>query len=181
MAIVKSNVMPWSTGGFNIKNAIRTLAEKPNITIKEYGDTIVICSRPQSIKQLFGRYQYQKDFFCYADKLYAKMTWGQRKMWLDYYYYLKKHGMKLLGYYKKKRKTHWKKKRWGYHNFALWVKLLWDNSAGEFFYDKFGARYLIDEITIKDGKVTAKGWIIHKEALKLLMERYNPGEVRSVR
>ncbi len=181
MAKIKSEWMPWTTGGFNRKTQLQELGQKANCVFKEYGDTIVVGERPTEIRALIGKYQYQKEFFCYADKLYGGMSWGQRKKWLEYYEMLKKSGMYVVGKTEKQRKTHWKKKRWGYHNFALWLKLLWDNALGEFFYEYWQARYLIDEIVIKNGKITAKGWIINKDALQALQERFSTSESRAIR
>lgn len=154
------------------KTRILKLKTEGAITYKEVNGYIILCKKTPRVPALKGKFQYQKELFCYADLMYKSMTRAQKTKWIQYYKDRKRRIQIVKDRRGKKRKTRWKKKYWGYHNFALWVWSIFHNQLGEFFYDYLGARLLIDEIEIVGGQVKLKAFIIHKDLFNIIRELY---------
>lgn len=152
------------------KTRILQLQTQGGITYKEKDGYIILCKKNPRVPALKGKFQYQKELFCYADLMYKSMTRTQRTKWIQYYNDKKREIQIIRDRRKKKKKTRFKKKYWGYHNFALWVWSIFNDQLGEFFYDYLGARFLIDELEVVGGKIKVKGWIVHKDFIKLIEE-----------
>jgi len=148
------------------KNKIEEQRRVGGITYKEVGDYIVICKKYPTLKTLHDKFQYQKDFFCYADLLYKTMTKRQKEIWHQYY---NDHKDKITieqprkG---KKKKTRFRRKHWGYHNFALWVWSVFHDALGEFFYDYLKSRYVINSIEAHMQKIKVDLTIMSEEIIK---------------
>lgn len=172
MAKAKGTFQDAQTLSPGRKTRILQLQTEGGITFKEKDGYIILCKKNQRVPALKGKFQYQKELFCHADLMYKSMTKAQKGKWLQYYNDKKRKIQIVKDRRKKKKKTRFKKKYWGYHNFALWVWSIFNDQLGEFFYDYLGARLLIDELEVVGGKIKIKGWIVHKDFFNVIRELY---------
>lgn len=177
MAKAKGTFQDAQTLSPGRKTRILQLQTQGGITFKEKDGYIILCKKNPRVPALKGKFQYQKELFCYADLMYKSMTRTQRTKWIQYYKDKKREIQIIRDRRKKKKKTRFKKKYWGYHNFALWVWSIFNDQLGEFFYDYLGSRFLMTDAEKTEDKIKIKGWIVHKDFIKLI-EKVHGEDVR---
>lgn len=164
----------------------RSASMKPSLlpdtlTFKEVNGHIIISKKITGFPYLIGKWQYQKELFCYADEVYRYQTNAQRHLWLEYYKSVKQKLAIAGTAYEKKKKSRFAKKRWGYHNFALWVYQIFNNTLGNYQWYYLKTRVVLTELEILHGQTIVSGYLVHEGQLELLMSRCRQAETRLIR
>jgi len=170
MAVVKSFIQDAFTSGFDKRNAIRGVQHSMGLKLVERADGTIILAKKQTKREKGRKLWYSREFFCYCDLLWRRMTRAQMQKWQEYYQKENKKFHKSYYTFKRTSKSRFRRKYWNWNSFALWVYCLSKYKMDEFFEKYLNATFILTKFEFSPEKIEAKLWIRHKDYVKWLEE-----------